>query len=301
MNAVRTAFLGLGRMGAPMAARIANTGAPLSVWNRSSDKAHAFAKQHGDAVDVVATPRQAAQDADQVISMMANDEAALDVHLGPNGTVYADPAPSLVIECGTVSPDTVGAIAREAQRRGIAFVDAPVSGSIDAARSGNLLFLVGGSEAAVERSRALLDRMGRRIVHVGDTGRGALAKLLINHVLHALNQATSEALALARAEGLDVPAFYDALADSAAGAPMLGYRRSQYVGDDADVAFALRLAAKDVRLVLDAAIAAGTPTSQMRCNLEQLEAAIEAGHGDDDMAALATFLAGSTARTEGEP
>ncbi len=299
MQQSRTAFLGLGRMGAAMASRLVQLGASLVVWNRSSGKAGAFAEEHGTAARLASTPRQAAQDADRVVSMMANDEAALDVHLGTDGTLHADPAPSLVIECGTLSPDTVRTLARAAARRGIAFLDAPVSGSVDAARSGTLLFLVGGPDAAVEQGHILLDRMGRRVVHVGETGRGALAKLLVNHVLHALNQATSEALALARAEGLDVPAFYDALADSAAGAPMLGYRRSQYLGDEADVAFALRLAAKDVRLVLQAAHAAGTPASQMRCNLEQLEAAIDAGHGDDDMAALATFLAGTTVRTEG--
>lgn len=222
-----------------------------------------------------------------VVSMVADDAAAERVHLGPDGSLAAEPAPGVVVESGTIAPATAERIAAAAAERAIGFVDAPVSGSIDAAEGATLVLLVGGAESDVERARPALEAMGRSVVHLGSTGRGSLAKLLVNGVLFSLNQAVAEAMALADSGGLDVPAFYDALADSAAGAPMLDYRRAQYLDPDAPLTFTVALAAKDMRLLLAEAERAGTPADQARLVLDELRAAIEEGYGGDDMAALA--------------
>lgn len=295
---MHVAFLGLGRMGRPMADALADgltAGADrIVVWNRTPAKAEAFVEQHPGVAERASTPAVAAAGADVVVSMMADDAAADEVHLGPDGTLAATPLPGVVVESGTLAPGSVRRIAAVATQRGTAFLDAPVSGSVDAAQQGTLVLLVGGDADALARARPTLERLGREVVHLGVAGRGALAKLLVNGVLHALNQSVAEALALAEAGGLEAATFYDVLADSAAGAPMLGYRRAQYLGPDAPVSFALRLAAKDVALLVAEAEREGTPAAQARLVLAQLQDAVAAGYGEDDMAALARHLRSSS-------
>lgn len=293
---MRGAFLGLGRMGRPMAMNLYAVASELRVWNRTVAKAHAFVDEAGSRASVADTPAMAAAGADVVVSMVADDAAAEAVHLGPDGSLAGDPAPSVVVESGTLAPGTVERIAAVAAERGIGFVDAPVSGSIDAAEQATLVMLVGGNERDVERARPALDAMGRKAVHLGASGRGSLAKLLVNGVLFSLNQAVAEALALGEARALDVPAFFDALADSAAGAPMLGYRRAQYLEPDAALTFTVDLAAKDVSLLYGEAERAGTPAPQARLVLSELRAAIEEGRGGDDMAAIAWRLRAAAGR-----
>lgn len=285
----RVAFLGLGRMGRPMAERLLDVADPLVVWNRSPEKVRAFVREH-PAARSAATPTEAAAGADVVVSMVADDAAAEAVHLGEAGTLAADPSPAIVIESGTLAPSTVRRLADVARERGTAFLDVPVSGSVDAAKAGSLLLLAGGDADALADAGPVLARLGRRTVQMGGSGSGSLAKLLVNGVLHALNQAVGEALAVADASGLARGDLYDVLADSAVGAPVLGYRRAQYLTDDAPVAFALSLAAKDVGLLVDEADAAGAAVPQARLNLAALRRAAEDGYGEEDMAALATWL-----------
>jgi len=285
----RVAFLGLGRMGRPMAERLLGVADPLVVWNRSSAKVRAFVREH-PAARSAATPGEAAAGADVVVSMVADDAAAEAVHLGEAGTLAADPPPAVVIESGTLAPAAVRRLADAARERGTAFLDVPVSGSVDAAEAGSLLLLAGGDADALADAGPVLARLGRRTVPMGGSGSGSLAKLLVNGVLHALNQAVGEALAVADASGLARDDLYDVLSDSAVGAPMLGYRRAQYLTDDAPVAFALSLAAKDVGLLVDEADAAGAPVPQARLNLAALRRAAEDGYGEEDMAALAAWL-----------
>lgn len=295
---MRTAFLGLGRMGRPMAANLLQASDAMAVWNRTQAKAEAFAAEVDASVRAAASPSSAAAGADVVVSMVADDAAAERVHLADDGTLAADPPPAVVVESGTVAPTTIERIAAVASERGIGFVDAPVSGSIDAATRATLVLLVGGEPSDVARARPALEAMGRSVVHLGASGRGALAKLLVNGVLFSLNQAVAEAMAIAEAGGLDVPGFYDALADSAVGAPMLGYRRAQYLDRDAPLTFTVQLAAKDMGLLSDAAERAGSSAPQARLVLEELRAAIDAGYGDDDMASLAWRARAEARRNE---
>jgi 3-hydroxyisobutyrate dehydrogenase-like beta-hydroxyacid dehydrogenase len=292
----RLTFLGLGRMGRPMAENLLEIAAPLVVWNRSAEKARDFVRAHPEASSA-GTPAEAAAGAELVVSMMADDAAAASVHLGAAGTFAADPAPGVVVECGTLSPGLARRLHAAAAERGVGFLDVPVSGSVDAASSATLALMAGGDEVQLVRARPVLERLGRDVTHLGPSGSGALAKLLVNGVLFALNQAVAEVLALADAGGLPRERFYDLLAASAAGAPMLGYRRAQYLDPDAPLTFTLELAAKDVSLLLAEAERFGVPAEQARVSLNALQDAVAAGHGGEDMAALAVRL---RARASGE-
>lgn len=281
--------MALGRMGRPMAENLLDRADALTVWNRSAAKARAFAAEH-ERASWATTPAEAARGADVAVSMLADDAAAQAVHLAGDGTLAADPAPKVVVECGTLSPALARRLHAAAAQRGVAFLDAPVSGSVDAAASAELVLMCGGEAAALDRARPVLERLGRSIVHLGPSGAGALAKLLVNGVLFALNQAVAEALALAEAGGLPRERFYDLLAGSAAGAPMLGYRRRQFLDADAPLTFTLDLAAKDVGMLLDQAERTGVPVPQAQVVFASLRSAIDEGRGGEDVAAMVAWV-----------
>ena len=279
-----------------MAANLHAAGMTLRLWNRTRSKADAFASSR-PGTTVFDTPREAAAGADAVVSMVADDEAAWTVHAGNQGVLNADPLPSVVLECGTISPAAAQALAAEAAKRGVLFLDAPVSGSIDAAEQGALLFMVGGSEIGIQRTQPLLTALGSDHVHFGESGRGAMVKLLVNGVLHAYGGAVSESLTVAKQAGLNVGDVYRLLARSAAGAPMLQYREPQYLTPDAPVTFTIDLAHKDVALLLNEAQKLGVQTAHLDAHQRALGAAQDAGYGPRDMADLWRYLS----EQEGEP
>jgi 3-hydroxyisobutyrate dehydrogenase len=286
----RVGFAGIGRMGGPMAANLAGAGFRVELWNRSSDKAALLAAEIGAAVRE--TPRDLAEHADVVVTMLADDVASAAVHSGPDGLFAASGGASHVIEMGTHSPDHVRQIAAEAGERVV--FDAPVSGSIDAAREARLMIMVGASDDEVEPVRSVLAAMGREIICFGHTGAGATMKLAVNLLIHGLNQTLAEALTLAEAAGIDPATAYRAMEQSAAAAPMLHYRKPQYLDESANpVSFALSLARKDVALALDLADELRVPMPQTRVNLDQLQDAEAHGFGDRDMASMVDYLRGA--------
>lgn len=278
-------------MGAPMAANLARAGFGLALWNRSPEKAERLAAEL--TADVCLTPRQLAERSEIVITMLADDAASAHVHRGEDGLFGADGGATYVIEMGTHSPAHVQQMSAEAGERVI--IDAPVSGSIDAATDGRLMIMVGAQEAAVEPLRPVLAAMGSEIICLGRLGAGATMKLAINLLIHGLNQTLAESLTLAESAGIDTAAAYGAMEKSAAAAPMLVYRKPQYLDEaSSPVSFALSLARKDVALALDLAEELGIPMPQTRLNLSQLQAAELEGFGDRDMASILNYLRGLT-------
>lgn len=285
----RVGFAGLGRMGAPMASNLAHAGFPLSVWNRSVGKAEELA----DAVDaeVCQTPRDLAEGSDVVVTMLADDRASVEVHLGQDGLLGASGGAPYVVEMGTHSPEHVLQMAAAAGDRIV--IDAPVSGSIGAARDAQLMVMVGADEASIDPIRPVLAAMSREIICFGHTGAGATMKLAINLLIHGLNQTLAESLTLAEGAGIDPADAYRAIEQSAAAAPMLEYRKPQYLDEAASpVSFALSLARKDVALALEMAADLEIPMPQTQVNLDQLDAAEAAGFGDRDMASIINYLRG---------
>ncbi len=283
---IRAGLAGLGRMGAPMAANIAEAGFPLLLWNRSGDKAEAVARSIG--ATVVATPRDLAAGSDVVITMLADDRASADVHLGADGVLSAEGGAATVLVMGTHSPAHVDTLVEASGGRTI--VDAPVSGSTAAAEAGALLVMAGAAEATIAPIRSVLSAVAGEIVCLGRTGAGATMKLAVNMLIHGLNQTVSEAIDLAEAAGIEAEDAYAVIERSAAAAPMLGYRKGQYLDEAANpVSFALTLAGKDVDLALRLAASVQVELPQAELNLAQLRSAEAAGFGDRDMASMLNY------------
>lgn len=286
----KVAFAGLGRMGAPMAVNLAEAGFDLLLWNRTTEKAEQLAGDIG--AQVSARPRDLTEECDVVVTMLADDDASEQVHHGDEGLFEATAGAACFIEMGTMSPSHIRELAKRRPNRMV--VDAPVSGSIEAARNATLLVLAGATAEVAEPVEPVLEAMSRKIVYLGDVGAGATMKLAINLVIHGLNQTFAEAMTLAEAAGIATSDAYEAMEESAAAAPMLTYRKPHYLDERANpVSFALSLARKDVSLAIDLATELGVSMPQTALNLDQLQKAEASGLGERDMAAMLDYMRGA--------
>jgi 3-hydroxyisobutyrate dehydrogenase-like beta-hydroxyacid dehydrogenase len=294
------AFLGLGRMGLPMATHLAAAGHRLVVWNRSPEKARGFAAGHG--ARAAATPAEAVADADVVITMLADDRALLDAYLGDGGALPAVRPGALAVDMATVFPGTIAQLRARLAERDVQLVDAPVSGSVAAATAATLTIMAAGDEAAVDRAGEVLSALGSRVIRLGPSGAGAAMKLAVNAVVHSINQSVSEALVLAERAGIERTRAYEVFANSAVAAPFVLYRREAYERPgEVPVTFRLELAAKDLRLALDLARDVGADLPQTRVNLAVLDDAVAAGWGADDESAVARHLRARAQGTDPTP
>ena len=280
-------FAGLGRMGIAMARNLVHAGHDITVWNRSYGKATRFAAETGTSA--VATPRQLADTADIIITMLADDAASDGVHLGDDG-LFAGSKARRFIEMGTMSPDHIVSLARAAPD-GATVIDAPVSGATQAAEDAALLIMAGCDEATGAELIPVFDTLGRKTIYLGETGRGAVMKLAVNALIHGLNQTLAEAMTLSEAAGIEAATAFDVIEASAAAAPMLTYRRPLYLDEAAHaVTFTLALARKDMEVTAALARTLGTAMPQGLVTLEKLRQAESAGYGARDMASILNFM-----------
>jgi 3-hydroxyisobutyrate dehydrogenase-like beta-hydroxyacid dehydrogenase len=287
-GARRVAFCGLGIMGGPMAANLARAGFELAVYTRTHEKAKAFAAEHGGRA--AATPREAAEGADAVITMVPDAPEVEEVLLGEQGAVHGLGDGGLAIDMSTVAPTAARAIGERLADDGIAFLEAPVSGSRPKAEDGTLTIMVGGEEGDFERARPLFEAMGERIVFVGPRGHAQLAKLLTNTMgaIHAAALAES-VLAVERA-GVNPDAFLEVAAGSAGNSTVLGLKGRPMFERDFTPLFKLEHMLKDVRHCLDEAKALRVEL-RLGSMVEPLfERAAADGHGEEDFAAVIRAL-----------
>jgi len=283
------AVLGTGRMGAAMAERLASQGVAVVVYNRSRGRAAALAERIG--ATVASSPAEAAAAADVTISMVADDAAVRALFDGPDGVAAGIRPGSVAVDCSTVLPDTIRSVAGAVQASGAGILDAPVSGSVSSTLSGELTIMVGGTADDLDRARPVLERLARRVFHLGPLGTGAAMKLAVNTLIFGLNECVAEGLVLAERNGIDRALAYEVLAASAAGAPFVGYKRDAFVEPEATaVAFSLALAAKDLRLIADLAAASGTAMPQAAVNLEVVTAAEGSIGNEADFSRVASHL-----------
>ncbi len=283
----QVALLGLGIMGMGMARNLIKAGVPLTVYNRSADKAQALA---AEGAQVAATPREAAAQADVVISMVADDAASRAVWLGDDGALAGIKRNTLLIESSTLSITWVRELAALAAERGCQFLDAPVAGSRPAAEAGELVFFVGGEASALEQAQPLFDAMGRRAEHLGPMGSGATMKL-VNNLMGGVQLAVlAEGLVLAEQAGLDMEKVVPLLINGAPGSPLVKGKAARIVARDYHTDFALRWMHKDLGYALNAAVEEGVPMPTVAAARELYRFAIAHGHGDDDFAAVAEAL-----------
>ena len=197
-------FLGLGIMGSRMAANIARAGVPLSVWTHTPGKAQSWASEYG--ATAFATPAEVAERSDVVVSMVVDGEQVAGVLLGEHGVLDAAHAGLLCVDMSTIGPVDTRRIGAALGERGVAMLDAPVTGSSPRAEEGSLTIMVGGTQEDFLRVRPLLETMGSLIAYVGELGQGQMLKLINNSLGAANAAAVAEALLLAQATGIDLDA-----------------------------------------------------------------------------------------------
>jgi 3-hydroxyisobutyrate dehydrogenase len=196
----RVAFIGLGNMGAPMAQNLIKAGFNLTVFDLVKEAVVQLVKSGATAA---ASASDAVNGADVVITMLPASKHVEGIYLGPEGLLTKIASKALVIDCSTIAADSARKVAHAAADRGLAMIDAPVSGGTGGAIAGTLTFIVGGESADLERARPLLEKMGKNIFHAGAAGAGQVAKIANNMLLGIAMAGTAEALALGVANGLD--------------------------------------------------------------------------------------------------
>jgi 3-hydroxyisobutyrate dehydrogenase-like beta-hydroxyacid dehydrogenase len=281
----RIGFLGLGEMGTPMASRLLHAGHDVIVWNRTPERAAALAQQ---GAAVASSPARAVSGANFVITMLATPEALEQVLFGTDGVVLALSRGQVLIDMSTVGPDKIRSIAA-LMPRGVSLVDAPVRGSVPQARSGDLEIFVGATDEDYEHVRPILESLGS-VRHVGGQGSGAALKLVVNLALVAAIVTLGEALVLGESLALKRHMLLDALADSPIG-PIVAAKRANIEPYEFAPSFRLELAAKDLRLIMEAATTRGRDLRQAQANRYWLDEATEHGSGDLDFSAVVLTIA----------
>lgn len=245
----KIAFVGLGVMGWPMARHLAAAGHELRLFNRTFEKAERFAAAYGGVP--CASPAEAARGADALITCVGNDEDVRQVAMGPDGGFQALADGALFIDHSTVSARLARELAEAAPR--LQCVDAPVSGGQAGAEAGQLAVMCGGTEEAVEVARPLMEAYGRRIVRIGGSGHGQLAKMANQIAIAGVVQGLSESLHFAMKAGLDTEALLEAIGKGAAQSWQMDNRAKTMVDGKFDFGFAVDLMRKDLGLVLEEA------------------------------------------------
>jgi 3-hydroxyisobutyrate dehydrogenase len=282
--------LGLGTMGSGMASRLLAAGFPVTVWNRSAERAR---EMEASGARVAATPRTAVAGADVVVSMVADDAASGDVWLGEDGALAGVRKGAVLIESSTISPDWVQELAAHARVHGCELIDAPVTGSRTQAQSGELLFLAGGDPAAIEGVRDVLLAMGREVVRLGPTGSGAFVKLVNNFVCGVQVAAIAEAVALIEASGLSRAEALGVLLNGAPGSPLVKAVAARMIAGDYDVHFRVDLMAKDLAYAIRLAAQSAVPLRTAEGALDCFREASRQAFGDRDIAAVVEPLRAS--------
>ena len=281
----KIAFLGLGQMGAPMAARLLDADHEVTVWNRTREKAEPLGRR---GALIANAPDESIAGADVAITMLTDRDAVERVAFGHDGLAMALEPRQTLIEMSTIGPDAVRSVA-ERLPDGVEMVDAPVRGSVQQAADGSLIILVGASDTAFERVRPILESLGT-IHRVGDLGAGAAMKLVANSTIGATMAAFGEALALGEALGLDRSVLLDVLSETPIGTTVKG-KRANVESGSYPANFKLALALKDMRLVADAAQRAGRTLRVANGTLDWYETADAEGAGALDYSAVVATIA----------
>jgi 3-hydroxyisobutyrate dehydrogenase len=283
MSKTNVAILGLGIMGSGMAGRLLAANFPLSVYNRNREKCIPF----GDAGAFIASsPREAASRSEIVLSMVGDDAASRDIWLGENGALQGASPHSILIESSTLSGDWIDDLASKASERGCRFLDAPVTGTKPHAASGELVFLVGGSQEALDAARPVFSVLGRDVLHLGPVGSGARMKLINNFVCGVQAASFAEALAMMDAGGLDRATAVSVLTGGAPGSGIVKRIADRMATNDFTPNFALHWMAKDLSYALRNASNNGIQLQTAVAALSVFQQAIAAGHGDEDFSAI---------------
>jgi 3-hydroxyisobutyrate dehydrogenase-like beta-hydroxyacid dehydrogenase len=281
-------FVGLGAMGSRIAGRLLTPGNVVYGTNRTRSKADGLVARGLIWRD---SPREVAEQAEMVFSMVSDDAALDAITGGPRGVLAGLRPGSVYVDMSTVSPTTSRTLADRVEALDAVMLDAPVSGSVLAAEAGSLAIMVGGDPAAFARVEPLLRELGQRVTHVGSNGKGLIMKLAVNISLAVQMIAFSEGVLLAERGGVDPKLAIDVLSSSAVGSPMLRTRGPLILDRPAEAWFDVKLMQKDVDLALEQGRRLHIPLPSTANAGELLTRARELGYGSQDIVAVFDVLA----------
>lgn len=276
-------FIGLGTMGAPMAANLLKAGYEVTVYNRTASKCAPLVSQ---GAKQAASPKEAAASTDIVITMVSNDQSIEAVYDGSEGVLSGLQSGAIVIDCSTISPALVKQTAAKVQERGGSFLDAPVTGSSPAAIDGSLVFMIGGHADILEKCRDLFEIMGKKILYMGPNGSGAVAKIAHNAIVGINNLALAEGFAIAAKSGLPVDSFLELVQLGSAGSKAAELKGRKIIEHDFTNQFSLALMLKDLKLASSLTDNSGIPAPMLNLAKSLFQAGQTEGYGDEDLSSV---------------
>jgi 3-hydroxyisobutyrate dehydrogenase len=284
---MKIGLVGLGRMGRAIQARLTDSGIETIGWDRDAVAMKAAA---GNGMAVAAHPRAVADSAETVISIITEDSGVRNIFRGTDGFLSGDVRGKLFIEMSTLQPMTGRELAPVVEAAGAALIESPVLGSIPTARDGKLFAMVGGKAEDLERARPVLEKLTRKITHMGPNGAGYAMKLAVNLGLAAYIQATGESLALGTREGLSMQQMIDVLGEAPTANSWFAAKKGLLMGEDADITLDLKTLRKDIMSAVATGALDGTAMPLSAAVLTALSAAVAQGWGDKDIGELARFF-----------
>jgi len=290
----RIGFIGLGNMGLPMAQNLIKAGHAVTGFDMVKASVDKLAAASGSAAgDIAATVK----DAEVVITMLPAGQHVREVFLGANGVLANAKPGALLIDSSTIDVDTARVVAKAAEAKGFAMLDAPVSGGVGGAQGATLTFMVGGSAEAFARAKPILEKMGKTIVHAGGSGNGQAAKICNNMILGVSMIAVSEAFVLAEKLGLDAQKLFDISSKSSGQCwsmttycPVPGPVPTSPANRDYQAGFTAAMMHKDLKLAQDAAAAAGASTPMGAQAAALYGRYCESGQAGKDFSGIIRFL-----------
>jgi len=287
----RIGWIGVGRMGSPMIARLLDAGYEVTVWNRTREKCEPLERQ---GASIAGSPAELA-DCDVVFTMVAGSEDLKAVTLGEGGLLTrADRAPAILIDSSTVSAEASEQVRAECERVGTALLAAPVSGNPSVVRAGKLTVVVSGPPDAYEDARPILDALGRGTTYVGEGDRARLVKICHNLALGIVAQTLAEITVLAEKGGISRTDFLSFFNDSVMGSMFSRYKTPAFVTLDYTPSFTPTLLLKDFDLGLEAAGQLGVSVPVVEHVRALVAALIEEGYADVDFAAMLNVQAAAS-------
>ncbi|HUO17798.1 MAG TPA: NAD(P)-dependent oxidoreductase [Verrucomicrobiae bacterium] len=280
---MRVAFLGLGIMGQAMANNLVKAGHEVTVWNRTPGKLV-------EGAGVAPNPAAAAQGAEVIWLCVSDTDAVESVIFGAEGADKSLSEGMIIADSSTISPSATLKFAERVKGKGVAWVDAPMTGSKIGARDGTLVFIVGGDEGPIERLKPLFAAMGKKIFRMGETSKGQATKLAMNLQIAMIYEGFAEALTLATKLGVDSQQLIQLVEATMVRSGVVEYKAPFVLQRDFTANFPLRLMHKDIKLTLEAAKEARVKLPGLETVEEIYEMATEDGHQDLDYAATLTLL-----------
>jgi 3-hydroxyisobutyrate dehydrogenase-like beta-hydroxyacid dehydrogenase len=288
------AILGVGKMGSAMAKELATAGYQVTLWNRNQSVADKLASEINlPTVTVSVTPKSALENVDIALCLFTNGIVTQSVLLDDTQVLEGVRSNLIIVDMGTSGVESAKVLASALASKKIAFIDAPVSGSVATIAAHQLLVMASGDKAVIEQATPVFSVFAKKTAYLGQAGAGQAMKLAVNLIVHTLNAAVSEGLALATASGIDAAAAYDVLEDSVVAAPFVKYKRAAFLDPELPVAMRIDTVLKDLNLILGLGHTTGVQLTATEGVAELFALAQAAGYESKDMSALFSYLSQS--------